>query len=293
MRASAIALYIAGAILLSWIPQLLAIRFLGLDSPSTRAAFVGVMWSPTLLALAFIALYPAARSGVRWRLGRLPFLLVGVAAETAIGFLVVGCLVAIGAAASGWFTFHAAGVDVSGGPWVLGHGTQGWPRYVGNIALTAAVYSTFGLIAATGEEFAWRGFLQSHIEARVGVLRAILIVAVTWWLWHLPGLLAGYDFPHYPVLGAIFLSPLQMLGTSLFFGWLTVSARSFWPAALAHAAVNSIQQGVIDNLQLQVSTLAVDLLRTALILLVGALSWVSLRRSDPCGATPETENAAP
>jgi len=291
MRASSIALYVGGALLLSWIPQLLSIHLWGLDSSSTRAVFVGVMWSPTLLAFGFMALRPAARRGVRWRLGRLYFLPLGIAVETAIGLLLVGGLVAAGWAASGWFTFDRFGVDVSGGPWLLGHGTQGWPLYVSNIAVTAIVYSTFGLVAATGEEFAWRGFLQGHLEAHVGVQRAILHIAAFWWFWHLPGLLAGYNFPQYPVFGAMVLFPLQMLGTSLFFGWLTVRAGSFWPAALAHGAVNSVQQGLIDNLQLEVSTIAVDVLRTAMILLDGAICWLVLRRSNARSNTSEAEGA--
>lgn len=291
MKASSIAWYIGGAILLSWIPQLLAIHIWGLDSSSTRAVFVGVMWSPTLLALGFLALRPEARKWVRWRLGRPSFLLLGIAVETAIGLLLVGGLVTAGWATSGWFTFHGSAVDVSGGPWLLGHGTQGWPLYVSNIAVTALAYSTFGLVATTGEEFAWRGFLQGHLEAHLGVLRAILTVAAIWWFWHLPGLLAGYNFPRYPVLGAVVLFPLQMLGTSLFFGWLTVRAESFWPAALAHGAVNSVQQGLIDNLQPEVSTIAVDLLRTAMILLVGAICWLALRRSNNRSNTSAAEGA--
>jgi membrane protease YdiL (CAAX protease family) len=133
------------------------------------------------------------------------------------------------------------------------------------------MFSTLGLIATTGEEFAWRGFLQGHLEHELGVLPAILTVAAIWWLWHLPGLLAGYNFPETPILGAFVLFPLQMIGASLFLGWLTIRANSFWPAALAHGAVNSIQQGVIDNLQPYKSLLYVDFIRTIFILVAGLI----------------------
>ena len=68
-------------------------------------------------------------------------------------------------------------------------------------------------------------------------------------------------------------------GTSLFFGWLTIGAGSFWPAALAHPAVNSVQQGVIDDLELSRPALQVDVIRTALIRIVGLASWCALRRT--------------
>lgn len=70
---------------------------------------------------------------------------------------------------------------------------------------------------------------------------------------------------------------LQMVGTSLFFDWLTIRAGSFWPAALAHVSVNSIQQGVLDNLQLGGPHLYVDVLRTGLILAVGLISGFAPR----------------
>lgn len=277
MNTKAIALYVALALSASWILQIIAIKFWGLDTDVTRAVFVGVMWSPTILALAFIALVPAARTRIRWRIGRPGYLPLGIAIETIIAFTALAAFIVAGFATSGWFVFGSAGVDVSGGPWLLGTGFQGWPMYALNIAVTAIAFSAIGLIASTGEEFAWRGFLQSHLEVRCGVLRGLFVLAGIWWAWHLPGLLAGYNFPKYPYLGALVLFPLQMIGTSLFFGWLTIRAGSFWPAALSHAAVNSTQQGVLDNLQLDGPHLYVDIVRTGLILFVGVICGFALR----------------
>lgn len=134
---------------------------------------------------------------------------------------------------------------------------------------------TLGVTA--GEEFAWRGFLQGHLVRRIGVTRGLLLLSGIWWAWHVPVLLAGYNFPDYPLLGTFVLFPLQMLGLSLFFGWLTLRSGSFWPAALAHAALNSIQVGVINNLQLSVPRLYVDVLWIALGLIVGLVCLARLR----------------
>lgn len=275
-----IGLYVGLALAVSWILQILAIRVWGLESPVTSAIFVVIMWSPTLLALAFIVFNRAARTGVVWKIGRLRYLPLGILVPTVIAFLILAIMVSAGMATSGWFVLEGGGVTITGGPWVLGEGFQGWPLYVLNIAATAVTFSIFSLVATTGEEFAWRGFLQGHLVRRTGVIPGILILAAIWWAWHVPGLLAGYNFPDYPILGALVLFPLQMIGASLFFGWLTIRAGSFWPAALAHAAVNSIQQGMIDNLQLGVPVLYVDVLRTTLILAVGLVCWAMLRH-DP------------
>ena len=291
MSIKSIGLYTLLALTVSWGLQLLALGVWGLDNPVTMAVFVAIMWSPTLLALAFIALNRDARKGVLWRLGRISYLPLGIGVETMIGFGVIVMLAAAGMAGSAWFDFSWTGATISGGPWLLGEGFQNWPVYVANIAATAIAFSIFGLVAATGEEFAWRGFLQGHLTRLCGIRPGILILAGIWWAWHLPGLLGGYNFPEYPLLGAFVLFPLQMVGASFFFGWLVIRARSFWPAALAHGAVNSIQQGLLDNLQLSVSVLYVDALRTVLILVVGIVCWFALRndivKEDSCGKLPK------
>lgn len=283
MSRNAIALYVALAFALSWGGQIPAILIFGLDSAVTKAIFLFVMWSPSLLALVLIIRTPAVRSEVLWRLGKPGYLPLGIVVQTAIGFAVVGLLVAAGLATSGWFTFQTAGVAVSGEAWLLGEGMQGWLFFLVNVGLTAIVFSIFNLVAATGEEFAWRGFLQGQLTREFGVLSGIMLLAAIWWAWHLPGLLLGYNFPEYPIFGALVLFPLQMIGASLFLGWLTIKSGSFWPAALAHGTVNSIQQGLMDNLQLQIPQLYVDLLRTALILGVGLVCWFLLKYSSDKG----------
>lgn len=277
LRLTVIGRYIALALATSWAIQIPAILALGLDNSATRALFVLVMWSPTFIAWIFMARIRRARAGVRWKLGRVRYLPVGIAVETLVAFGILATMAVAGLATSGWFTFAVDGVVVDGGPWILGDGAQSWPLYVLNVIVTATVYSVIGLVAATGEEFAWRGFLQGHLEDYFGAVRAILIVALVWWMWHLPGLVAGYNFPETPLLGAFVLFPLQMIGTSFFFGWLAIRSNSFWPAALAHAAVNSIQQGMVDNLQLVGPQLHVHLVRTGLLVSVGLVCWASLR----------------
>lgn len=286
MTRRAIALFVLLATGVSWAMQLVAIGVFGLGTGPAAMIFLAIMWSPSLVAAGFLILHPPSRTGVLWRLGRLRYLPVGIAVETALGFAVVGTLVATGLAISGWFAFGADGVAISGGPWLLGRGQQNWALFGLNVVVTAVAFSIMNLVAATGEEFGWRGFLQGHLVTQFGVRPGILILAAIWAVWHLPALLAGYNFPEHPYLGALVLFPLQMIGASLFFGWLTIRSGSFWPAALGHGAVNSIQQGVVGNLGPAGSALHADLLLTALMVGVGLICWFALGSSG--GRAPST-----
>lgn len=280
MSRNSIALYVVLALALSWCVQIPAIMLFGLDSPEINNIFILIMWSPTVLAFVFIIRNPVVRSQVLWRLGKLAYLPLGIMAQAAVGFAVVGLLVAAGLATSGYFTFDAASVAVSGDAWLLGEGTQSWLFFLTNISITAIAFSILGLVAATGEEFAWRGFLQGQLTRQFGVLPGIMMLAFVWWAWHLPALLMGYNFPEHPLIGSLILFPLLMIGASLFFGWLTIKSGSFWPAALAHGTVNSVQQGLIENLQLALPQLHVDILRTGLILGIGIICLFLLSASQ-------------
>ena len=278
LRWRSIILFTGLALAVSWTLQIAAVQLWGLDSPQTVLMLMAVMWSPSVIALAFIVFNPAARAGLLWKVGRVAYLPLGVFIPTIIAFVILAILVGSGLATSGWFAFEGRGVTISGGPWVLGEGFQSWPLYMGNVAATAVVFSVITLGVTTGEEFAWRGFLQGHLIRRIGVTRGILLLAAIWWAFHVPVLLAGYNYPDYPILGTFVLFPLQILGLSFFFGWLTIRSGSFWPAALGHAALNSIQQGIISDLQLGVPGLYLDTLRIALGLVVALFCWASLRR---------------
>jgi len=273
-----IALFTGLALAVSWTLQIVAVQRWGLDSPQTVIMLMAVMWSPSVIALAFIFFNPAARAGLLWKVGRVAYLPLGVFIPTIIAFVILAILVGSGLATSGWFAFEGRGVTTTGGPWVLGDGFQAWPLFLGNVAATAVVFSVITLGVTAGEEFAWRGFLQGHLIRRIGVTRGLLLLAAIWWAYHVPVLLAGYNYPDYPILGTFVLFPLQTLSLSFLFGWLTIRSGSFWPAALGHAALNSIQEGIIGNLQLEVPRLYLDILRIALGLVVALACWASLRR---------------
>jgi len=96
----------------------------------------------------------------------------------------------------------------------------------------------------------------------------------------LPALLAGYNHPEYPILGSFLLQPIQEIAVSFFLAWLTISSRSFIPAAIAHGAGNSIQEGVISNINLQSPTIYKDLTVLLITVFVGLIFWFVLTKNE-------------
>lgn len=288
MGRKAIALFCALSLALSWAIQAALLLTFGMDSPEASVFLLACMWSPTVLSLIFLLFHKRAREGVLapWRLGKLSYWPLGVLFATVVAFALVGVFLHLGWATSPWFAFAPDAVAVSGGPWVLGRGAQAWPLFAANVLATAAVFAVINLVAAAGEEFAWRGFLQGHMVRRFGTSGGVVILGLFWSFWHLPMLLNGYNHPEAPILGAFVLFPIQLVAMSFFMGWLTIRSGSFWPAALAHGAGNSIQAGVVEHLELSVPRLYADLLSLALIVVLGLACWAALarRRSLPSPA---------
>ncbi|HJW43851.1 MAG TPA: CPBP family intramembrane glutamic endopeptidase [Geothrix sp.] len=276
----ALAWYAAMVLLLGWVLEGIAAYRVGLANPAVRPWFMAGMWSPTLVALGFLIFHPPARQGVRMGPGDLRFLPAGLLASIILAFGTVALALGLGWGRPGWFEFHPGGVTVSGGPWKLGLGAQSWPRFAGNILVTGAWFAALNCVVAVGEEFAWRGFMQGHLVRLFRVPWALVVLGLFWSLWHLPLLLAGYNYPDHPALGALVLFPLELVASSLFLGWLTLRSRSFWPAAFAHGATNGIEAGVLGNLRPSHGQLRLDLLHLGLTLGLGLLAWWLLRRSS-------------
>ena len=97
-----------------------------------------------------------------------------------------------------------------------------------------------------------------------------------WSFWHLP-LLAGYNSREHRYLGAFLFSPALLVAASFFMAWLILRSRSFWPAALAHGAGNSIQGGLTASIKPTVPMSYLYLTDLAVITAVGLIFWFLLR----------------
>jgi membrane protease YdiL (CAAX protease family) len=97
-------------------------------------------------------------------------------------------------------------------------------------------------LATLGEEFGWRAYLLPKLLP-LGARKTMLILGIIWGVWHWPLILMGYEYgQNYP--GAPWLGPLVFVWFTFMFGtflaWLTLKARSVWPAVIGHASMNAI-----------------------------------------------------
>lgn len=273
--------YLVLVFVASWILQACAIILTDdINSDAAAPWLIATMFTPLLITLYFIIRFPSYRKLVWWKPGWsvFPATLMGVLIPIVISFAVTGLVLFLQWGTHPWFQFSWPGVSIHGGPFVLGQGPQNWIVFALNMIITGGLFAFLNGVPAAGEEFAWRGFLQQQLQERIGTVNGVVLLGVIWSMWHLPAQLAGYNYPHHPVIGSLLLSPLELIGVSLYFAWITRWAGSFIPAAIAHGAINGIQNGVVSHLQLSNDPIYEDLLTTGISLLLGLLCVPLLRK---------------
>ena len=135
-----------------------------------------------------------------------------------------------------------------------------------------------------GEEFGWRGYLLPKLMP-LGKWKAYTLVGIIWGLWHAPLILAGFNYPGFPVLGV-----LGMIGMTTTFGFyineMTLRHRSSILAGWMHGAFNGQFYGVWRILFPEAHPLLGGVTG-----LVGMLVWAALglavtRTTAPAGVEP-------
>jgi membrane protease YdiL (CAAX protease family) len=264
--------YIGVLFLVSWSIQILAIVLLGDVNKKTASLWlVATMVSPFFVTLFFLARNKEWKQKLLWKPDRQIFLtsFLAVLVPILLGFSTLLIIEHFNFGKSGWFDFSASVPSISGGPFLLGKGSQPWLLFVSNVFLTGFVFALVNATVATGEEFAWRGLLQPLLVDRFGLIKGVTLLGLLWSFWHLPILLNGYNYPESPVLGGFILFPIRLIATSYFYAWLTYKSRSFIPASIAHGALNGIQTAVIQNIEMSVHPLYENLITIGLTVLVG------------------------
>jgi membrane protease YdiL (CAAX protease family) len=93
-----------------------------------------------------------------------------------------------------------------------------------------------GLLITFGEEYGWRGYLQSALMG-LGRVRGVALVGLIWGIWHWPVIWMGYNYPNHPYLGSL-LMVLFSTGLAFLLGYAVLKAKGVWIAAFLHALVN-------------------------------------------------------
>ncbi|MGD2207070.1 MAG: CPBP family intramembrane metalloprotease [Anaerolineae bacterium] len=103
---------------------------------------------------------------------------------------------------------------------------------------TLALGPLLGLLIAFGEEYGWRGYLQSEL-IKMGKIPGILLLGVIWGLWHAPVIIMGHNFPNYPLWGIIVMT-LYTIGLAFVLGYAVLKSGSVWLAAFLHGLNNQV-----------------------------------------------------
>jgi membrane protease YdiL (CAAX protease family) len=105
-----------------------------------------------------------------------------------------------------------------------------------SVRTIAVVSAGMFLTAGVGEEPGWRGFLLPELRKSVGPLVASFVVAVIWFVWHVPLFwVVGATQQQLPA----FSFAIGILSYSFILTWLVeVSSNSTLPAMLFHASAN-------------------------------------------------------
>ena len=99
------------------------------------------------------------------------------------------------------------------------------------------------IVIAFGEEYGWRGYLQSEL-LKLGRVRGVLLVGVIWGAWHWPIILMGFNYPGYPLLGVLLMT-LYTTGLAVVLGYAVLKSGSVLLAAYLHALNNQVTAFIV------------------------------------------------
>ncbi|NDV19595.1 CPBP family intramembrane metalloprotease [Pseudodesulfovibrio sp. JC047] len=211
-------------------------RFDTLDSLSGPALWLmGIMWIPGLAALLVTGIerksFSALRETLRLRIGTslgayfLTIILVPL--------LFAGMYLLTWALGYGDFTpplsQNADGVTMDSLLHVI-------------LPMSIVVGPFLNLFFGLGEEIGWRGFLLPRLMP-LGKRYAYPLLGLLWGLWHAPLILAGFNYPGYPVAGILMMC-LLCFAFGLFLNEMTLHYESSLLAGFIHGAVNAQGYGI-------------------------------------------------
>ena len=93
-----------------------------------------------------------------------------------------------------------------------------------------------GLIISFGEEYGWRGFLQTELN-KIGRIRGTFLLGVIWGIWHWPMIWMGYNYPGQPFLGSLLMTAYCII-LAYFLAYAVFKSKGVWTAAYLHALNN-------------------------------------------------------
>ena len=107
--------------------------------------------------------------------------------------------------------------------------------------LLMMVAPLLNLVPCFGEEWGWRGYLLPKVAERMKFLPTVLLTGFIWGVWHAPIIVAGHNYgmsyPGYPWWGIIAMCVFCIV-VGVLFSYISLKAKSCWPAVFAHGMLN-------------------------------------------------------
>ena len=211
----------------------LAVAVLGLVQPAQGLAFGGYLLLLSVIGLVLLLV-------LRWRGGPQAFAGAGMAGGNWRIWLLYGLGVILFCAVETLLNYvfklgkpadlaalYPPGSVASVPPMVL----------LASAFFNAVIIGPFlGLIIAFGEEYGWRGYLQSEL-VHLGRIRGVGLLGVIWGIWHWPVIWMGYNYPGQPLLGSVLMVAFTVL-LAYFLAYAVFKSRGVWTAAYLHGLFN-------------------------------------------------------
>jgi membrane protease YdiL (CAAX protease family) len=203
---------------------------------------VGIMWCPSLAAMATLKLNARPRNELGWNWPQSPF------------------------AAMSWYIPLLYATITYAIVWIGGMG--GFPNHqtmqelVTRMGLhTSPAVSTmvyvlltggFGLVPslarALGEEIGWRGFFVPELFKTCNFTTTALISGAVWACWHYPLLIWGDYNAGTPTWYGLICFTVLVVSISFVFAWMRLKTGSLWTGAILHASHNLYIQAIFTPL---------------------------------------------
>jgi len=213
-------LYLAGAIV-------------SLIQPDLGTTLASLLIIPSLLGLILLSI-------LRWMGGKNTFVEAGMAGGKARVWFGYGLALVVFFAFQAWLNYFfklGTVVDLKTVFPQMATSNLPTPVLLLTIAIQFVLIGPFlGLIITFGEEYGWRGFLQTELT-KLGHIRGVFLLGVIWGIWHWPMIWMGYNYPGQPLLGSLFMVVYCII-LAYFLAYAVFKSKGVWTAAYLHALSN-------------------------------------------------------
>ncbi len=112
-----------------------------------------------------------------------------------------------------------------------------WPL-AGNGLYRITIMPFLGIMLYLGEEYGWRGLLQTELIKSFGRIKGLLVGGIIWGLWHVPIIvMLGYNYPGHPVLGSVLMTVFCVV-FGFFLGYSVLVSGSIILSSFLHGVNN-------------------------------------------------------